>query len=213
VRTEELVSMLANRAEAADISLVARRCATAVIGATFVSALLMSALLGVRSTLVRDLAVPMFWIKEASCAALSVFGLMAAARLGRPGHRLGLVRAGLVAPAIAIWALATTALLAADPAQRKELLFGQTAAVCPFLIALLSIPVFIALFWAMKQFAPTRLRAAGAAAGFAAGALGALVYSLHCAELAAPFLGAWYALGILIPTATGAVLGPPLLRW
>jgi hypothetical protein len=61
--------------------------------------------------------------------------------------------------------------------------------------------------------APTRLRLAGAAAGFAAGAVGALVYSVHCPELAAPFLGVWYLLGILIPTAVGALLGPRLLHW
>jgi hypothetical protein len=49
--------------------------------------------------------------------------------------------------------------------------------------------------------------------GFAAGAMGALVYSVHCPELAAPFLGFWYLLGMLIPTAIGMALGPRLLRW
>ena len=58
-----------------------------------------------------------------------------------------------------------------------------------------------------------RLRWAGAASGFAAGSIGALVYTLHCPELAAPFLGIWYLLGMLIPTAIGAWLGPRLLRW
>jgi hypothetical protein len=61
--------------------------------------------------------------------------------------------------------------------------------------------------------APTRLRLAGAAGGLAAGAAGALVYTLHCPELAAPFLASWYVLGMLIPTAAGALLGPRLLRW
>lgn len=65
----------------------------------------------------------------------------------------------------------------------------------------------------LRGLAPTRLRLAGAAAGFAAGSLGALVYSLHCPELAAPFLAIWYLLGMLIPTAIGAWLGPRLLRW
>jgi hypothetical protein len=65
----------------------------------------------------------------------------------------------------------------------------------------------------MKGLAPTRLRLAGAAMGFAAGAMGALVYSVHCPELAAPFLGFWYLLGMLIPTAIGMALGPRLLRW
>ena len=44
-------------------------------------------------------------------------------------------------------------------------------------------------------------------------AIGALAYTLHCPELAAPFLAIWYVLGMLIPTAFGAWLGPRLLRW
>jgi hypothetical protein len=65
----------------------------------------------------------------------------------------------------------------------------------------------------MKGLAPTRLRLAGAAAGLLAGTTGALVYCLHCPELEAPFLGFWYLLGMLIPTAVGALLGSRLLRW
>jgi hypothetical protein len=90
---------------------------------------------------------------------------------------------------------------------------GQTALVCPLLIALVSTPMFIAFVWLMRSLAPTRLRVAGAAAGFAAGAIGALVYSLHCPEYAAPFLGLWYVLGMLLPTLVGALAGPRLLRW
>jgi hypothetical protein len=78
---------------------------------------------------------------------------------------------------------------------------------------MLSAPVFAGVLWAMKGLAPTRLRLAGVAAGLLSGAVGALVYSLHCPELAAPFLGFWYLLGTLIPTAVGALLGPRLLRW
>ena len=74
-------------------------------------------------------------------------------------------------------------------------------------------PVFAAIVWAMRGFAPTHLRRAGAAVGFAAGAIGALAYTLHCPELNAPFLGIWYVAGILIPTVVGAVVGPRLLRW
>jgi len=39
------------------------------------------------------------------------------------------------------------------------------------------------------------------------------MYSLHCPEMEAPFIGFWYLLGMLIPTAVGALLGPRLLRW
>jgi hypothetical protein len=78
---------------------------------------------------------------------------------------------------------------------------------------MIATPLFVALVWALKGLAPTRLRLTGAAAGFAAGSLGALAYSLHCPELAAPFIGIWYLLGITICAILGAWVGPRLLRW
>ena len=54
---------------------------------------------------------------------------------------------------------------------------------------------------------------AGAAGGGLAGGVAATVYSLHCPELAAPFLAIWYVLGVLIPVVVGAVVGRYLLRW
>jgi len=57
------------------------------------------------------------------------------------------------------------------------------------------------------------LHRAGAMAGFASGALAAFVYSIHCPELGAPFLGIWYVAGIAIPAGVGALLGERLFRW
>ena len=74
-------------------------------------------------------------------------------------------------------------------------------------------PVFAAMVWWLRGLAPTRLRLAGAAAGFAAGTTAALVYTLHCPEIEPPFLAVWYVLGMAIPAALGASLGPRLLRW
>ena len=104
-------------------------------------------------------------------------------------------------------------LVNAAPAERHQLIFGNTWASCPLMIAALSVPLFGALIWAMKGVAPTRLALAGAAAGLLAGAGGALIYALHCPEMAAPFLGIWYVLGMAIPAAIGAVIGPWTLRW
>jgi hypothetical protein len=73
--------------------------------------------------------------------------------------------------------------------------------------------VFAAIAWAMRRMAPTQPRRAGAMAGLASGALGALVYSIHCPELGTPFLGTWYVAGMLIPAAIGALAGERLLRW
>ncbi|MEO8407393.1 MAG: DUF1109 domain-containing protein, partial [Oxalobacteraceae bacterium] len=87
---------------------------------------------------------------------------------------------------------------------------GSTWATCPFNIAMLSIPAFIGIFWAMKGLAPTRLALAGASAGLLAGAVGAFAYAFHCPEMTAPFLGIWYLAGMTIPALVGALLGPRL---
>ena len=213
MKTEDLLSLLATRVDAEKIQNPMRRYGLAVMSAMALATALMAELLGVRSTLARDFSVPMFWTKEAFCAVLGAAGLVAAARLARPGSRLGWVRVGLAGPLLAMWLLAAVALVMSEAQDRRALIFGDTASACPFWIALISAPLFVSIFWAMRGLAPTRLWLAGAAGGTAAGALGALVYSLHCPELAAPFIGIWYVLGILIPTGVGALLGPQLLRW
>ncbi len=63
------------------------------------------------------------------------------------------------------------------------------------------------------MLAPTRPALAGAAAGLAAGALGAFIYAFHCDESAAAFVALWYTFGIVSVGAIGAVAGRVLLRW
>jgi hypothetical protein len=155
----------------------------------------------------------MFWAKPGFVACLGAASLLAVVRLSRPGASLDWVPAGLAAPVLAMWALAAVVLVRADPAQRIDLLLGATWAVCPFLIAMLSLPMFVATLWAMRGLAPTRLPLAGTAAGLLSGTVGALVYCLHCPELAAPFIGSWYLLGMLMPAAIGALFGRRMLRW
>jgi hypothetical protein len=213
MRTDELVRLLATGAEPVDPGAAARRFALAVGAGLLVAAALMASWLGVRPTLLRDAAVPMLWIKLAFVVSLAAGGWIAALRLARPGARLGRSPAALAAPVLAMWALAAIALAGADAPQRVALVLGQTWNACPFNIAVLSAPVFAAALWGMKGFAPTRPALAGAAAGLLAGAAGAVVYTFHCPELAAPFLATWYVLGMLIPTAVGAIVGRFALRW
>jgi hypothetical protein len=213
MKTDDLVSLLASGLEPIDAQRTARRHWLAITGALLGALAISAGILRLNPALPYEVFEPKFWIRETYCTILGLLGLAAVTRLARPGVRLGLVPAAIAAVAIIMWILAGATLLAAPPHERAHLLFGGTAAVCPFLIALLAAPLFIAFIWVLRGLAPTRLRLAGAAGGFAAGSLGALAYSLHCPELAAPFIAVWYLLGMLIPTAIGASLGPRLLRW
>lgn len=213
MRTDDLVTMLATRAGAVQPNQAARRYAAAIVWGASGAALLLAILLGPRHDFAAAVMLPMFWVKIAFVASFAAASLLAALRLSRPGLSLAWVPCVLAAPALAIWLLAAVVLARADPAQRARVFFGDTWNSCPFLIALLSVPVFVAVVWAMKGLAPTRLRLAGAAAGLLSGAVGTMVYSVHCPEMEAPFIGFWYLLGMLIPTAVGTLLGPRLLRW
>ena len=214
MKTDELIGLLATGAVAVEPNAVARRYGAALGWGAFGATLLMAlALGGVRPDLREALRLPMFWIKLAFPGALFVAGLVAAMRLACPGWRLGRVPVALLVPVAVVWIMAAIELASATAPQRGALIFGDTWQECPINIALLSMPAFIAAFWAMRGLAPTRLAQAGAASGLLAGALGALVYALHCTEMTAPFLGIWYVIGMLIPTATGALLGPRMLRW
>jgi hypothetical protein len=213
MQTEQLTAMLAMNLEPVSPRRSRRRYALGITAGALVAFVLMSGGLHVNPALTDETAQHAFWVREAYCAALGVLSVSALTRLARPGDRLGLRPAGIAVVIATMWLLAAAALRSAVPQSRVQLLLGTTASVCPFLIALLAAPLFVALVWVLKDLAPTRLRWAGAAAGFAAGSLGALIYSLHCPELAPPFIGTWYLLGMLIPTGIGALLGPRLLRW
>jgi hypothetical protein len=213
MKTGDLVSLLSTGVEAVDLRVTSRRWLLALAGGVLIAFVLTAGLLKLNPALWHETFKPMFWVREIYCAVLGLLGLITVVRLARPGLRLGLVPMGIPVAVIAMWVLAVVTLVAASPQNRARLILGHTAGVCPFLIALIAAPLLVALLWVMRSLAPTRPRWAGAASGFAAGSIGALVYTLHCPELAAPFLGIWYLLGMLIPTAIGACLGPRLLRW
>jgi hypothetical protein len=213
LKTDDLVSLLAAGVEPIDARWTMRRYVLAITGGMLGALAITGGILRLNPLLSNAVFEPMFWVREAYCATLGSLGFVAITRLARPGFRLGVVPAGIGAVVIAMWIFAALVLLTAPAQDRAHLLLGATAAVCPFLITLVAAPLFLAFVWALRGLAPTQLRAAGAAGGFAAGSFGALAYSLHCPELTAPFIGVWYLLGMLIPTAIGALLGPRLMRW
>ena len=213
MKTDELITLLATGAGAVEPDATMRRFATALGWGAFSATLLMAILLGTRPDIDAAARLPMFWIKLAFPAALGVGALVAAARLSRPGARLGWAPGALAAPVLAMWLFGGIVLLGAPSPERADLVMGRTWEYCLFYVPMLSMPALVATLWAMKGLAPTRPALAGAAAGLLAGTVAAMAYALHCPEMGAPFLGVWYVAGMLIPAAAGALLGPWVLRW
>lgn len=213
MRTDALIATLARGPIAADPGRVARTLAVALAAGATVAAAAMVAGLGLRPDLADAMHAPMFWLKVGAPLLFAAFALAAAARLARPGLRAQGAAIAVAATALALWAMAAVDVASAPAGLHLQRLMGASALPCVLSILALSLPLVVALFVALRQLAPTRLRRAGAAAGGLAGALAGAIYAFHCNETTVAFLAVWYLAGMAIPAALGAALGPRLLRW
>jgi hypothetical protein len=213
MRTADLIELLARDVRATPPGVVNRRLLAALVAGGAVTFAIVA--LGLRcQPLLAAVQQPWFWMKAAYTGILMLAGVGIVRRLSVPGARVG-AAAPLVAVVVilAMLALATGELLSAAPAARLALWLGRTWKVCSPLILLLAVPIYVCLVAAIRGLAPTRPALAGTAAGFAAGALAATLYGLHCPEQAPAFVATWYTLGIAAATALGAITGSRALRW
>lgn len=213
MKTDDLVLMLATGAESVDTHFVAKRFTIALGYGLLGAFVLMLGTIGLLADLSTVLTTPKFWVKFTFVVCLAVAGMVVTYRLSIPGTSLGQMPVLLGLPVIILWMVALNNLMQVDTAQRLVLVLGETWTTCAALIAMLSLPVFIAVVWAVRGLAPTRLRLAGGSAGVLSGAVGACVYCMHCPEMEAPFVATWYIAGILVPAIVGFLLGPRLMRW
>jgi hypothetical protein len=214
MKTDQLIKMLATEPRGLTPVLPWSRLAFGLIAGLAASALLMVLWLGVNEDLIEDMSVPMFWVKVSFGLALAATTFAVVKRLARPGVRLS-TPAELFARVIvlALWIFGFVFWLNTPSLERPEVVMGQSWSQCPYNIAALSLPIFVATFWALRHFAPTQLMRAGGIAGVFSGAAAAFIYALHCTEYSPTFVALWYSLGIAIPGVIGMVLGRWLLRW
>ena len=213
MQTDRWIDLLASQAEPVAARRVAPLMLRALAWGLAGAVAIMLAGYGLRHDFAQVVHLPMFWLKVGVPLVIALAGLLLVSRLGRPGVRAGQAWWGVALPVLLLWVMGAWQWMAADPADRPPLLWGQTWRTCVFSIGLIALPVFVAALALMRQLAPTRPAWAGAAAGTLAGGAGACVYAFHCPEMTAPFLAVWYVLGMALPAAVGAAIGPRLLRW
>jgi hypothetical protein len=213
MKTHDLVLMLATDVEPSDPLTLEKRFGLALLIGLLGGIFLLVVSFGIRSDMPQMLVTPLFWMKLAYPLAMLTAALFIAGRLSRPGGHAGFGWLALVAPLLMIWLAGALYVAAAPPELRLALVLGSSWRVCAMNIVFLSLPTFGAMFWAIRGLASTQPITVGAAAGLVAGAQGLLIYTLYCTEMAVPFWGVWYGLGMLIPTIAGGYLGTLLLRW
>jgi hypothetical protein len=213
MNTDQLIHSLSADVPRVPRHALARRIGFGMAGGGIVALIVVMSLLGVRP----DLRIAMhgfaFWMKWTYTISLGAGAVYAVSRLARPlsGSLRGLWL--LAAPVLVLAGIGVGELSRTPSQDWLAMWLGTSWRVCPWLVLTLSAPIFVGLLWSFRKLAPTRLRAAGAAAGLAAGAWAATIYCVHCPEASALFVLTWYSLGILLAAGTGALLGPRLLRW
>ncbi len=213
MNTEELIRSLTADVPPVRPHALGRRIAICMVGGGLVTALVVALTLGVRPDLGLAMRGFAFWMKWIYTASLGILALVATMRLARPDARPQRWLWLLAVPVLRLGGIGLGEL--ADTPWRDWLAMwlGHSWMVCPWLVLSLGMPIFIGLLWSFRKLAPTRLRAAGAAAGLSAGAWAATVYCLHCPEVSALFVLTWYSLGIVLAAGFGALVGPRLMRW
>jgi hypothetical protein len=213
MNTDDLIRSLAQDVPTVPRGAVGRRIGLGILAGALVTIVLIVAGLGLRPDLGLAMRGYSFWMKWIYTASLGAGALVMVARLARPDTvRLRWLWV-IAVPVLLLAAIGMTEMAHAPPGDWLAMWLGQSWKVCPWIVLLLSAPIFIGLLWSFRHLAPTRLRTAGATAGLASGACAATLYCLHCPEVSAIFVLTWYTLGIALAAAVGALLGPRLLRW
>jgi hypothetical protein len=213
MNTDQLIADLTRDVPPVRRHAIGWRIAVGVAVGAGVSLMLIIVALGIRPDLDRAMLGFPFWMKWGYTISLAIGAIVATAQLARPDARgfgwlwLMAIPVGLLA------AVGAMELIRTPPGDWLAMWLGQSWKRCPWLVLMLAAPIFGGLLWSFRRLAPTRLRAAGATAGLAAGAFAATVYCFHCPEVSAIFVLTWYSLGILLAATIGALVGPRLLRW
>ncbi|MCF5669014.1 DUF1109 family protein [Pseudomonas marginalis] len=213
MNTDDLVSMLSTGVEPVDPNTIAKRLSLAILIGGVGALLVILLRFGLRPDLAEVALTSIFWAKIAFPLSLMMGSLLMVMRLARPGMTAGGGKLWVTLGVAAIWGGALYGLAVAPADDRIAMVLGKTWKVCAFNITVLSVPGFVSMFWALRGLAPTRPRLAGACSGLLASSLATLAYCLHCPEMAVPFWGVWYLLGMLVPTLIGAAMGERWLRW
>jgi hypothetical protein len=213
MKTDDLISALASDVVTLPRHAVGRTLGLGLAMGVVVAVAIMVLWLGVRADLMEAMRTCPFWMKFAYALSVAILGFGLIDRLARPDGEGGLFGPMILAPLAVMTALAIYQLAGAPEELRMKMMLGGSYEVCARNIVIISAPVFLGVFWALRSLAPSRLTLAGGVAGVLAGAVGTFIYAFHCNESAMPFVAIWYTLGIAAVGALGALVGRATLRW
>ena len=211
MKTNTLIDLLAHEAGPAPQGLVTKRLSLVALLGLPASAVAAITLFGLLPPAMFATGVP--WMKIAYAMAVGLSAAWLTARLAKPGAPFVWAQRLTQAVLAVMLALGVASILNTPPETRWDDVLSTSWWLCPVRVLALSLPALAAAIWALRGLAPTRPLMAGLAAGWMAGAVGAVGYALSCPESSLPFVALWYTLGMALSSAVGAWLGARCLRW
>jgi hypothetical protein len=171
-----------------------------------------------RPDMPQAMAAPAFWWKSGSFAVIALLAgaamLISLDPATTTPHRVAGWWRGLAV--FAPVALVLGWLIDAGASGRSALLTRlewRDGLDCLMNIALLTLPLVLALGVLMHRGAPTRPGRTAAAAGLAAAAAGAVVFALHCPHDDPLYVAVWYGGAVLGMAGLARLVLPRLVRW
>jgi hypothetical protein len=213
METDDLIAALSSDLPPVRANSVRRTIVLGLVIGMLITVIALAMTLGMRKDLHVAMAGAMFWMKIGYTASLALIAIAAAIVLARPEARPPRWLWLLAFPVAVLGAISAFELSSAPADHRMAMWLGETWALCPANLVMLSLPIMITVMIGYRRFAPTHMRITGAVIGLGAGAAAATVYCLHCPEETAIFVLTWYSLGIAVATVIGAIAGPRFLRW
>jgi hypothetical protein len=212
MKTDELITIIAQDARAPRPSLKVR-AATALAVGGLVATMLFAKLLGLRPDIAGALQTWRFDAKLAIVLLCFATALWITARLRRPDANLGAATLALAPPLLAL-AVAVGCELSSTAADTWIIrAVGTNSRLCLAAITGLAIAPLGALLVGLRAAAPRSPTMAGAAAGLLAGGFAAVLYATHCPDDSPLFVLVWYLPAIALVALAGATAGNRVLRW
>lgn len=212
MRTEDLVDALVADA-ATPVRQLRRDIGLALAVGSALAILHFTLTLGARPTFAASLGDWRFLLKFIVTGALAAGALALLLPLSRPTGQPGRTALLLAVPPMLVLAAAGIDLAVNPQSIWMTRAIGQNSMICLRAVPALALGPLVALLIALRRAAPGSPALAGAVAGLAAGAIGALLYAAHCPDDSPLFVAIWYTLAIGIVTGAGALAGRLLLRW
>src|SRR5579871_3438061 len=150
MKTDDLISALARDVDPVSTNAVTRRIALGLAVGAALSAAIMALWLGVRADLMHAMMTGPFWMKFAYALSVAALGFGLIDRLARPDGEGGVFGAMILAPLAVMTALSVYQLVGAPEELRMRMMMGGSYQVCARNIVILSVPIFVGLFWALR---------------------------------------------------------------